>query len=235
MLTGLPKVADTAKRLGMEYDVKPYLAMPLGIFPLTVQNVARVYSVIGNYGLRKDSGLILSITNTKGEPLFYAKRSPEQIVSPVSAYQVMRIMQDVPRIGTARGTGLIPGTAAKTGTTDDYKDAWMAAIAPPYAIVAWVGFDDHRSMGEKGTGGGLAAPVIAAFQKRMWPDRQKIDFNIPSGVVLKDVDYYSGVLPGDGCSSKRTYTEAFAEGNQPEPCDRSAVEPLDSANTDKGQ
>jgi penicillin-binding protein 1A len=235
MLAGLPKVAETAELLGMNYDVKPYLAMPLGIFPLTVQNVAQVYSVIGGYGLRKDSGLILSIRNTKGEPLYYVKRSPEQIVSSVSAYQVLHIMQDVPRIGTARGTGLIPGTAAKTGTTDDYKDAWTAAIAPPYAIVAWVGFDDHRSMGEKATGGGLAAPVIAAFQKRMWNEWQKIDFNIPPGVVLKDVDYYSGVLPGDACSSQRTYAEAFAEDNLPEPCVRSAVEPINTENTSKGQ
>ncbi|MCD8554073.1 penicillin-binding transpeptidase domain-containing protein [Seleniivibrio sp.] len=235
MLAELQKVADTAKLMGMNYDVKPYLAMPLGIFPLTVQNVAQVYSVIGNYGVRKDCGLILNIRNMKGEPLYYVKRSPEQIISPVSAYQVLRIMQDVSRIGTARGAGLISGTAAKTGTTDDYKDAWTAAIAPPYAIVAWVGFDDHRSMGDKGTGGGLAAPIVTAFQKRMWNDWQKIDFNIPSGVVLKDVDYYSGVLPSDACRSKRTYTEAFADDNLPEPCVRSAVEPIVIENKDKGQ
>ncbi|WP_415238576.1 transglycosylase domain-containing protein [Seleniivibrio woodruffii] len=234
-LTGLNKVADTAKDMGMAYDVKPYLAMPLGIFPLTAVNLAQVYSVIGAGGIRKDSGLILNIRQTNGDPVFYAKRRPTPIVSPVSAYQVMHILQDGPRIGTARGSGILLGTAAKTGTTNEYKDAWTAAIAPPYSIVAWVGFDDNRSMGEKGTGGSLAAPVVAAFQKRIWGEGQKIDLNIPQGVVFKEADSYSGVVTGGACQSKKVYIEAFAEDSVPEPCVRSAVEKMESENTTKGQ
>lgn len=217
-LTGLDRVADTAKRLGMDYDIKPYLAMPLGIFPLKVLNLAEVYAAVGNYGIKKDIGFILSVKDGNGQEIFCDRKIPERIVPETAAFQTLHIMQDVPRIGTAKGTGLIKGTAAKTGTTDDYKDAWMAAVFPPYAAVVWVGYDDNRSMGEHGTGGGLAAPVIAAFQRRIFPYTEKIDLKVPEGVVLRNVDYYSGKLEGSVCKSKRTYSEAFDSANLPAEC-----------------
>lgn len=223
---GLEKVADTANRLGMEADIKPYLAMPLGIFPIRVINLAQVYSAVANYGMKKDIGFILSVKDANGQELFCGKKGDERIVSEAAAFQTLYIMQEVPRIGTARGTGLIKGTAAKTGTTNDYKDAWIAAVFPPYVAVVWVGYDDNRSMGEKGTGGSLAAPVVAAFQRRIMPYTEKIDLKVPEGVVLKNVDYYSGRPAGAFCPGGRTYTEAFDSANQPAECSVSYAEKI---------
>ncbi len=224
LLTGLKNVADTAKGFGMEYDIKPYLAMPLGIFPVTPLNLAKVYAALGSYGVKKDIGFIMDVRDAGGRPVYIDRKIPERIVPETAAFQALHIMQDVPRIGTARGSGLMPGTAAKTGTTDEYKDAWTVAVFPPYAVVAWVGYDDSRSMGEKGTGGALAAPVIASFQRRILPDGQKIDFQVPQGIVLKYIDSYRGAVVGSLCRSRRMIEEAFAEDNLPADCEVSQAE-----------
>ena len=227
-ITGLKKVADTAENMGMEYDIKPYLSMPLGVFPLTALNLAKVYGTLGAYGVRKDTGFIMDVTKADGEPFFYGKKADERVVPESAAFQVLHIMRDVARIGTAKYSGLIKGSAAKTGTTDEYKDAWTASVFPPYAAVAWVGYDDNRSMGENGTGGGFAAPIIAAFQRRILNGEAKIDFQVPKGVVLKNVDTYRGFVIGKGCNSRYGYSEAFSADNIPADCVVSRVEPPDA-------
>lgn len=216
--TGLRKVGQMAVDLGMKARIKPYLAMPLGIFPITPLNLAKVYSVFGTYGLKKEIGFISRIENGNGEEVYLAKKPPERVAPERQTYQVVHMMKDVVYRGTARGSGLVKGTAAKTGTTDEYRDAWTVALFPPYAVVCWVGFDDHRSMGEKGTGGGRAAPVIAEFQKIVTKNTKKIDFNVPEGVVFKQVDRYTGVVPGSACRSRSSYTEAFLAEEAPDAC-----------------
>lgn len=222
-MTGLRKVSRMAVNLGMKAQIKPYLAMPLGIFPITPLNLAKVYATFGNYGVKKEIGFIDSIENGHGEKVFLKKEPDVRVAPERQTYQVVYMMKDVVRRGTARGSGLAWGTAAKTGTTDDYKDAWTVALFPPYAVVCWVGFDDHRSMGDKGTGGGRAAPVIAEFQKIVTANAKKIDFSVPEGVVFRQVDRYTGAVAGSGCSSKRSYTEAFLEEAVPDTCSKRRV------------
>lgn len=71
------------------------------------------------------------------------------------------------KIGTARGTGLLKGTYGKTGTTNDSRDVWFASVYDKYVIVVWIGRDDYKKMGEKDTGGSLAAPLVARIQKSL--------------------------------------------------------------------
>lgn len=222
-LTGLRKVSRMAVNLGMKARIKPYLAMPLGIFPITPLNLAKVYSSFGTYGVKKDIGFINSIKDGQGDNVYLKKKLPVRVAPERHTYQVLYMMKDVVRRGTARGSGLLWGTAAKTGTTDDYKDAWTVAIFPPYAVVCWVGFDDHRSMGEKGTGGGRAAPVIAAFQKIIMKNTKKIDFNVPEGIVFRHVDFRTGMVTGKDCGARRSYMEAFLKEDVPASCSRRKV------------
>lgn len=218
-LTGLRSVGQMAVDLGMKARIKPYLAMPLGIFPITPLNLAKVYSTFGNYGLKKEISFISKIENGRGEEVYLRREPAIRVADERKTYQVLYMMKDVVRRGTARGSGLVWGTAAKTGTTDEYRDAWTVALFPPYAVVCWVGFDDHRSMGEDGTGGGRAAPVIAEFQKRMTA-LKKIDFDVPKGVVFRRVDAYTGKVVGRGCSSRKSYLEAFLIEETPDTCNR---------------
>ncbi|PLX67910.1 MAG: hypothetical protein C0603_07270 [Denitrovibrio sp.] len=222
-MAGLRNVGQMAVDLGMKARIKPYLAMPLGIFPITPLNLAKVYSTFGTYGIKNDIGFISKIENGRGEEVYLKKKLPERVTKERETYQVLYMMKDVVRRGTARGSGLIWGTAAKTGTTNEYRDAWTVAIFPPYAVVCWVGFDDHRSMGEKGTGGGRAAPVIAEFQKIVTKKAKKIDFNVPKGVVFRRVNQKTGVVIGKGCYTKRNYLEAFLKEEVPDACDRRKI------------
>ncbi|WP_022852231.1 transglycosylase domain-containing protein [Limisalsivibrio acetivorans] len=215
--TGLSKVCETARNFGFQGDLKPFLATPLGIFPTTPVNLAEMYSTLGRLGEQRDTGLVRRVELADGEVLEFG-RTGRQVVNARAAYQTLFIMKDVARIGTARGAGLLRGTAAKTGTSDDYKDAWTAAVFPPYVAVAWVGYDDFRSMGEKGTGGSKAAPIIARFQKELLGSRYRADFSVPEGIVFKKVESrYGGLMTAD-CRGRRSYTEALDVSNMPDPC-----------------
>jgi len=222
-LTGLSKVSKMAMNLGMKADIRPYLAMPLGIFPITPLNLAKVYGTFGSYGLKREMGYISEVKDRNGNTVYMRKDTPVRVAEESSTYQVVYIMKDVVRRGTARGSGLIWGTAAKTGTTDHYRDAWTVALFPPYAVVCWVGFDDHRSMGEKGTGGGRAAPIIAKFQKKIMKGVKKVDFNVPDGVVFRRVDARNGRVTGKNCRSRKSYLEAFKKETVPGTCYRKKV------------
>lgn len=215
--TGLVKVAKIAKSMGMNADVKGYYAMPLGVFPTSPANLAQVYATLGSYGLRRERGLIEKIEFPDGR-VFIPGEKAERVLSEKAAFQTLYVMQDVPRIGTAKRKGLIAGTAAKTGTTDKYKDAWTAAVFPPYVAVAWLGYDTDKSMGEKGTGGSKAAPLIAAVQKEIYENGHKVVFEKPDGVNLFKVTWADGKLVNDKCAKKRSYFEALAETDLPDEC-----------------
>jgi len=84
---------------------------------------------------------------------------------PLKAQNLENILAKVVKIGTARGAGLLPGTIGKTGTTNDYRDAWFASIYDKYVIVTWVGRDDYKTMEDNATGGSIAAPLVARIQR----------------------------------------------------------------------
>lgn len=213
---GLRKVAETAKELGMDADVKPYYAMPLGVFPVTPVSLAQVYASIADYGVYRERGLVERVEFPDGR-VFVPAGDAKRVISEEAAYQTLYVMQDVSRIGTARGKGLAKGTAAKTGTTDNYVDAWVAAVFPPYVAVVWVGYDANRSMGEKGTGGSKAAPLLAAVQKELLGEGYEAVFKVPSGIEFQKITS-DGRIITEKCRSKSGYTEALNSKNLPPLC-----------------
>ncbi|MCA1927199.1 MAG: hypothetical protein LDL13_01630 [Calditerrivibrio sp.] len=160
---GIQKVAEMADKLGMKTPVG--LGYCLGAGEYRVIDVANYFSVIANDGIKKRNGLILSIKNDNETFDFKTYYADEQVVSYESAKTVKEILGKVVKIGTARGAGLLNGTAGKTGTTNDSRDAWFASIYDKYVIVVWVGRDDYKPMADNGTGGGVAAPIVARIQR----------------------------------------------------------------------
>lgn len=217
--TGLKRVAEEAVKMGMKADVRPYFAMPLGVFPVTPANLAQVYGTLADYGVYRERGLIRKVEFPDGRVIFPGNEMT-RVLDARAAYQTLYIMQDVPRIGTAKGKGLIKGTAAKTGTTDEYRDAWIAAVFPPYVGIVWVGYDNSRSMGDKGTGGSMAAPLMAKVQKELLDTGYEAVFPVPDGVEFRKVSSADGRLITPKCSSKRGYTEALCTDNLPAECVR---------------
>ncbi|UOD33821.1 hypothetical protein DSN97_06470 [Deferribacteraceae bacterium V6Fe1] len=211
---GLGRVSNMATLLGYE-NVKPFYAMPLGSIPQTPFTVANAYAALANYGEKCNIRFIDKVINESGREL-YLKNECQKVVDEKSAYQTIYLMKKVVDYGTARGKGLIPGTAGKTGTTNDSKDVWFVAIFPPYVGVLWVGYDDFKSLGDDASGGKIAAPIMASIEKTLLKNVAKINFKVPNGVVLKKVAKREDLLYSENCDGY--YYEMLKEENLPDTC-----------------
>jgi len=211
---GLKKVAYLANKIGFE-DIKPFYAMPLGSIPQAPFTVAKAFGVIANYGQKCNVSFINKI-QINGVEYKNDKRCV-RVVDEKSAYQTLFLMKKVVRYGTARGAGLIPGTAGKTGTSNDSKDCWFVAIFPPFVVVLWVGYDDYRTIDEDATGGSISAPIVAKIEKYLLKGGKKVNFKVPKGIVLRKVVKNEDILYSEGCGSY--YYEMLKEDNLPKSCD----------------
>lgn len=210
-LAGIKYIRDLSVKLGMNDNVKPFYAMTLGAFPATPLTVASIYAGIGSGGLRVYP-MLVSRVRIGSKTYNYAKKR-NRVVSESSAYQTLYIMQAVTKSGTGKHIGLLSGTASKTGTSNKVRDAWTAAIFDKYSAAAWVGYDNMTPVRLSGSGGSIAGPIIAGFQRKYYPAGTVFTFNKPDNVVLKRVNKKTGYLTTR--NNKDTYIEAYKKGNLP--------------------
>lgn len=211
-MAGLEYVKNMSIALGMNKAIKPFYAMALGAFPATPVTVAQIFSTIGNLGEYKKISLALGYKI--GDKVYDLKGKPKRVVSQEAAYQTLYIMQAVASRGTARRANLLKGTGAKTGTSNDIRDAWTVAVFGDYTAVVWVGYDDLRPITIGGSGGKLAAPIIAEFQKKYFGENATFSFQVPNNIVFKRVDARTGLLTER--KSAGTYIEAYNKKRLPE-------------------
>ena len=235
---GMPLIAEYSKRFRIYDDMLPVLSMSLGAGETTVMRMVTAYSMFDNGGKRIIPTFIDRIQDRYGrtvykhdqrecrgcnanrwanqsEPVLVDKR--EQVIDPMTAYQMTSIMEGVVQRGTAtvlRQVG--KPLAGKTGTTNDEKDVWFVGFSPDLAVGMYMGYDKPRHIGNRATGGGLAAPVIGEFLKVALADKPAVPFRVPAGIKLIRVDAKSGVRVGAGGSeSGRVILEAFKPGTAP--------------------
>ena len=149
----------------------------------------------------------------KPEPTLIDRR--EQVMDPMTAYQITSIMEGVVQRGTAtvlREVG--KPIAGKTGTTNDEKDVWFVGFSPDIAVGVYVGYDKPRNLGRGATGGHLAAPIAKDFLKLALAGKPAVPFKVPAGIKLIRVDAKTGMRAGPG-DSGRTILEAFKPGTAP--------------------
>lgn len=206
---GLERVVAMARRLGIESRLEPFPSLSLGSFETTPLELAQAYAVLAAGGTRTPLRLIAAVD---GEPL--PRREPERVVAETSAYLVTLALQGALDRGSAvaaRELGYRGALAGKTGTTDDYRDAWFVGYTPELVLAVWVGFDDGRSLGRAAAD--LAVPVAAQFLQRVLGPTGGGHFRPPAGVVrarihvqkprycLPVVDFFvAGHVPADECS-----------------------------------
>jgi penicillin-binding protein 1A len=146
------------------------------------------------------------------EPQLVDRR--EQVLDAMTAYQITSMMEGVVQRGTAAAafSGFGKPIAGKTGTTNDEKDAWFIGFSPDIVVGIYIGYDKPRHLGNKATGGVLAAPIARDFLKLALADKPAIPFRVPAGIKLIRVDAKSGMRagPGDG-----GILEAFKPGTAP--------------------
>ncbi|MGH6734714.1 MAG: penicillin-binding protein 1A [Methyloceanibacter sp.] len=232
---GMPTIVEYSRRFGVYDNLMPSLAMSLGSGETTLIRMVTAYSMIANGGKKIESTFIDRIQDRYGRTVWRHDRRDctecgarewtgqkgpalvdvrEQIIDPISAFQMVGIMEGVVQSGTAtRLKALKRPLAGKTGTTNDYKDAWFIGFTPDLAVGAYVGYDQPRSMGRSATGGGLAAPIVSDFLKVALEGVPPVPFRAPPGAMLVRVNHTTGLpaRPGEG----DVVLEAFKPGQAP--------------------
>jgi len=233
---GMPMVAEYAERFGIYDELNPVLAMALGSGETTNLRLTSAYATIANGGRRIVPTLIDRIQDRYGktvyrhdqrlcdgcvaeswhgqsEPLIIDNR--EQVLDPMTAYQITSMMQGVVQRGTGTGArALNRPVAGKTGTTNDYKDAWFIGFTPELAVGVYLGYDTPRSMGRSSTGGAVAVPIFTDFVGKALAGKPPTPFNVPPGMTTTWIDPASGVAAYEGGGA---ILEAFKPGTGPNP------------------
>jgi penicillin-binding protein 1A len=214
--TGYTPVIETARRLGITTDLRPYPSMALGAFEVSLMELTGAYAAFANEGVRIAPQLVQEVTDRDRTPLFRARPEVEQAVSPQVAYQMNRLLQGVITDGTgAAAASLGRPLAGKTGTTDDFTDAWFVGYAPDLAVGVWVGFDTKTSLGSRETGAQAALPIWQSFMEQVLAGRPIVDFAEPPSIVPVAVDRLTGLRANEAAGCVAVIPEAFVEGTEP--------------------
>jgi penicillin-binding protein 1A len=220
---GIERTIEYAKKLGIKSSLGPYLSLALGTSDVTLYDLATAYSVFANHGVRIGPVSITHVTDSTGRVLYRNDSLPEQVLKPETAYLITNLL----RGSIERGTGwkareLGRPAAGKTGTTNDYRDAWFMGYTSALLTGVWVGYDDHRTIGSKETGARAALPIWLDFMKNAHAGREPEEFGIPQGILFKQIDPRSGLLSTEYCS--QSIREAFVAGTEPRRyCDEATI------------
>ncbi len=218
---GTNYITDYAKKLGISAPLYHDLSMALGTSSISLYELTKAYSVFANQGNLFKPIFIKKILDRDGNlleenlPLFYPKESSaeEQAINPQTAFLITYLMEGVVQHGTGwRARSLGRPVAAKTGTTDQFMDAWFIGYTPNLITGVWVGFDEEKPLGENETGARAASPIWVSFMSKILKDKPIKDFVPPEGVEFMKIDPQTGLVS----SGKEGILECFKEGTGPQ-------------------
>lgn len=210
------KVVDIARRLGIRTQLIPVISLTLGSNSCTLLDMVTAYTTFANGGIRVAPHMIKKIVTREGTILYEKIPFKRQVISPQVAYIVTSMMESVMDEGTgvgARLMGFRRPAAGKTGTTDDYTDAWFIGFTPSLVCGVWVGFDKMRRITEGATGARFALPIWTEFMKQALKDKPIEDFRRPPGIVERTICEETGLLASEYCPNVRK--EIFINGSEP--------------------
>jgi len=203
-----PKYAQNyITRFGFDAERHPaYLPMALGAGLVTPLQMATAYSVFANGGYRVNPYLIAEVSDQQGRVVSSAKAlvagvNAPRALDPRNEYVMTSLLKSVAQRGTGARSNVLGRTdlAGKTGTTNDSRDAWFAGFQHTVATIAWIGYDQPRSLGDKETGGGLALPIWIDYMRHALKGVPEYQLPMPAGVeMLGDEVYYDAFTPGQG-------------------------------------
>ena len=175
---GISTVVDMAKRFGITTPLPPYLPLALGAADMKLLEHVSAFTVFPNDGIRIDAHMIRRVTSYDGALLEEAHPEVHDVVSPDVARTMTAMLEEVIRFGTGiQAKALGRPAAGKTGTTQDYTDAWFVGYTPQLTAGVWVGFDDKQiSLGKKETGARAALPIWLEFMQGAVTGTPLIDF-----------------------------------------------------------
>ena len=224
---GLRRTIDVARRMGVESPLGENLSLALGTSELSLLELTSAYGTLANHGQWLHPTAVRYVLDAQGKLLEENVPEPKQVLTPELAFVATQMLK-----GTIeRGTGVAAKAlgrpaAAKTGTTNDYSNAWFIGFTPQLATGVWVGYDRPRSLGKDETGSRVAVPIWTTFMQAALAGMPAEDFPIPEKVVLVPVDldragncsrpalmaFVIGTEPSQVCGAAR-----FAVGVRPPP------------------
>ena len=216
-LVGVERVVDFARRSGLTSALPPYPSLALGAADLIPMELASAYAAIANQGMRVTPYLVEEVKRPDGVVLERHVTEAAKVTDPSVAYVLTHVLEGVVDRGTAGRLADLPlAIAGKTGTTNDYTDAWFVGFTPRYTILVWVGFDQKRSIGRRMTGAEAALPiwrsVVEAGLRDAWLSEGET-FAMPPGVETRKIEARSGLTASAGAG--RVLDEAFVAGSTP--------------------
>ena len=212
---GIKYLIDYLPRFGIPGPLPRNLSIALGTTEVTPLELADAYCTFANNGMRPEPVFITEITDQQGQVLERTDPALAPAIPAATAFQITSILQDVVKRGTGtKADGLPQPTAGKTGTTNDFGDTWFVGFTPQLLAVVWVGFDNKRPIGNKETGGKVAAPIWKAFMEKALDGMPLGEFPIPEGLRCVNIDPNTGVRAAPGGNSR---LECYKPGTEPQP------------------
>jgi penicillin-binding protein 1A len=210
---GSRPVLRLASDVGL-HDQPDVPSLSLGTGLVTPLELTAAFAAFPNGGFAVRPRSIVRVDDDDGIPVFQEPVSSDRVMSPESAFQMVSMMADVMERGTgvaARQWGVRVPTGGKTGTTNDFKDAWFVGFSSSMVVGVWVGFDQPRTIGPEAYGSRYALPIWSDFMRQAVRIRPSGGFEAPATLHDEPLCRISYLRPVDGCP---TYTEYFKEGDQ---------------------
>jgi penicillin-binding protein 1A len=207
---GVHRTIQMARRLGIQSALTTDLTLALGSSDVTLLELTSAYGALANQGVWVAPTAIRYITDAQGRLLEEYVPEGKEALAPETAYVMTHMLRGVVERGTGQAAkALGRPVAAKTGTTNDYSNAWFIGFTPRLVTGVWVGYDRPRSLGRDETGSRVAVPIWTAYMARVLRDSAKEEFPVPEGVTFAPVD----LDPSNECV--RVVTMAFVRGTEP--------------------
>jgi penicillin-binding protein 1A len=217
---GIDYIREYAQKLGISSPLHDNLSMALGSSSISLYELTKAYAIFANGGYHLRPIFVKKILDSDGNlleenvPLFYPKEASneERVLSPQTAYLMTHLLESVVQNGTGwRAKALGRPVAGKTGTTDQFIDAWFIGYTPELLTGVWVGFDDEKPLGDNETGARAASPIWVAFMSKILKDRPIKNFPVPEGIEFTKINPKTGQIS----SAQEASLECFKEGTGP--------------------
>jgi penicillin-binding protein 1A len=220
---GIPVTVQYAQALGVG-SVPSVPSLALGSGEVTVLSMTAAFSTFANEGLVPVPVFVTRVETSNGDVLYFDESVPQRAITETTAFQMSEMLADVVNSGTAwpaRREGFVLPAAGKTGTTNDYHDAWFIGFTPHLATGVWVGYDQPRTIIGRGYAAELAVPLWARFMKQATRGDKPDWVSRPRGITTARICRLSGKLATDSChddgaeSRSLAYYENFVSGTEP--------------------
>lgn len=212
---GLEKTIDFARNAGITSQINYDYTTALGSSAVTPLELTSAYATFASRGVRTEPIFIKKIVDGKGTVLESYEPQPHEAIDPTTAYLVTSLLKSVVLEGTGRGA-LVLGKpiAGKTGTTNNFVDAWFVGYTPSIVTGVWVGYDNAQaSLGDRETGARAALPIWISVMAKALANKPAEDFTPPDDIVSVKIDPESGLLARDGQAD--AITDVFRKGTEP--------------------